>query len=228
MKPNDLKTPFIRGEERYPLIKDSVCYIPDGSENKPFTFPGWDNAQVFALNQPICIEYCSGNGDWIAAKAKAHPHQNWVAVERKFPRVQKIWSKLQNHHLPNLFIICGEGFYTTQCFLPAASIDAIYINFPDPWPKRRHAKHRIVQPNFIRELGRILKDKGTLTLVTDDEAYSQRMIEDVHLAGGFQSIFPSPYFSLEYPDYGTSYFEDLWRQKGKGIRYHEFYKVNHG
>lgn len=213
----------MRGE-RYPLIKDRIWYLPKGCEDQPFIFPGWNDPQVFVQNQPICIEYCSGNGDWIAAKAKAHPDQNWVAVERKFTRVQKIWSKLKNHDLANLFVICGEGHNATHHYFPDGSVDAVYINFPDPWPKRRHAKNRLVQSNFIHEIRRVLKERGTLTLVTDDEAYSQSMIKDLHLVGGFQSIFPSPYFALEYPDYGSSFFENLWRQQEKAIRYHLFYK----
>lgn len=224
MKPSDLKSPFT-WNERNILIHDRIWFIPERCENEEFTFPGWQNAQTFSAEQPLCVEYCSGNGAWIAAKAQANPHQNWVAVERKFERVQKIWSKIKNYALDNLLIICGEGHRATNEYFPDTSVDAVFINFPDPWPKKRHAKHRIVQPAFILEMKRILKDQGTLTLVTDDEAYSKSMIEDVLASGFFSSVFPHPYFSYEYSEYGSSYFEDLWRQKGKAIRYHVFKKL---
>ncbi len=224
MKQEKLKRPFI-WNERQILIHDRVWYIPDRCDENGFAFPGWHNEATFPTNRPVCIEYCSGNGAWIASKAQNNPEINWVAIELKFSRVQRIWSKLKQYELDNLFVVCGEGHRaTSQYFLPN-SINEVYINFPDPWPKRRHAMNRLVQPSFIVEIKRILKEKGTLTLVTDDEFYSSSMITDVQAVGGFQSLFPHPYYSLEMLDYGTSFFEDLWRRKGKAIRYHSFQKV---
>ena len=73
---------------------------------------------------------------------------------------------------------------------------------------------------------RILKDKGTITLVTDDENYSIQMIDEFCQHPGFVSCYPEPYFLTHREDYGTSYFEALWREKGKYIRYHFFQKVS--
>lgn len=226
MKPEKLKCPFI-WHERKILIHDRVWYIPDRCEENGFVFPGWHDESTFSTDRPICIEYCSGNGGWIASKAQANTDQNWVAVERKFPRVQKIWSKIKKFNLANLFVICGEGHQATNQYFPKNSVNEVFINFPDPWPKTRHAKHRIVQPAFITEIRRILEEKGTLTMVTDDPVYSASMIADVQAVGGFESNFPHPYYSLELPNYGTSFFEDLWRQKGKDIHYHVFQKTSY-
>ncbi|WP_068468130.1 tRNA (guanosine(46)-N7)-methyltransferase TrmB [Candidatus Protochlamydia phocaeensis] len=224
MKPEDLKSPFI-WEQRNILIQDRVLYVPDQcSSYDQFSFPGWAKEPVFSQERPVCIEYCSGNGAWIAAKASENRHQNWVAIERKFDRVRKIWSKLKNKQLDNLFVVCGEGYRVTHQYFPSESVESVYINFPDPWPKKRHAKHRIIQTPFVTEIWRILKKGGLLTLVTDDENYSQIMIEVVSAISGFEPLYPSPYFITDYPGYGTSYFEDLWREKGKTIRYHLFRK----
>ncbi len=225
MKPEDLKSPFT-WDKRHILIQDRIWYIPDQYEDfASFSFPGW--AQLFDRQNPICVEYCSGNGAWIAAKAQAHPEYNWVAIERKFERVRKIWSKIKNLGLSNLLIVCGEGYRTTQHYFPSSSVHSVFINFPDPWPKKRHAKHRIVQASFIEEIRRILQPKGVLTMVTDDEPYSKIMIDVlVHQVIGFESLFDHPYYVHEYADYGTSYFEDLWRQKGKRIHYHAFRKAS--
>jgi len=121
--------------------------------------------------------------------------------------------------------VCGEGYRLTHHYIPNESIHSVYINFPDPWPKKRHAKHRIIQPSFIEQVHRILQFEGLLTLVTDDEGYSDIMINILLPMKGFQSIFDKPYYVGTYPDYGSSYFEDLWRQKGKSIRYHVFRKI---
>lgn len=224
MKLEKLIRPFV-WNERHVLIRDRVWYVPDRCDGKNFEFPGWHNEAIFTADQPVFMEYCSGNGEWIASKAKYFPKVNWVAVEQKFLRVQSIWSKLRQYAINNLFVICEEGNRTTNQYLPSNCVDQVYINFPDPWPKRRHAKNRLIQPAFLSEVRRILKAHGTLTMVTDDEMYSKSMIADVQTVGGFQSLFPSPFYSLEMPEYGTSFFEDLWRSKGKFIRYHSFKKI---
>jgi tRNA (guanine-N7-)-methyltransferase len=225
MKPEDLKSPFT-WEKRHILVHDRIWYVPDQYEDfANFSFPGWNHSLFFEQERPICLEYCSGNGSWIAAKAQSHPEYNWVAIERKFDRVRKIWSKVKNFQLSNLLAVCGEGYRVTHHYIPKESIDSVYINFPDPWPKRRHAKYRIVQLPFIKEIYRILQPGGVLTMVTDDVAYSQEMIHVLHQVLGFQSVFGHPHYIVDYPDYGTSYFEDLWRQKGKIIRYHMFRKI---
>jgi tRNA (guanine-N7-)-methyltransferase len=226
MKPEDLKSPFI-WDKRHVLVHDRVWYVPDRYDDfASFSFPGWENLIFFDQKRPICLEYCSGNGAWIAAKAKEEPHFNWVAVEHKFERVRKIWSKVKNVQLSNLLAVCGEGYRVTHHYIPSASVHAVFINFPDPWPKKRHAKHRIVQPYFIEEVQRILQPRGVLTMVTDDAAYSNVMVNVLHQCPGFESLFPDPFYVTEFPSYGTSYFEDLWRQKGKQIYYHAFRKIN--
>jgi tRNA (guanine-N7-)-methyltransferase len=225
MKPNDLKPPFPQRNDRCVVIQDRVWYIPDmDHSDENFSFPGWEHPDLFGNSNPVYVEYCSGNGEWIAEKAKQNPHINWVAVEIRFMRTRKIWSKIKNYGLDNLVVICGEGMHATKKYFPDASIHHVYVNFPDPWPKRRHAKHRIIQPYFVSEVERITIPSGELTLVTDDIDYSEQMIETVTANPGFSSILPQPYFSTDQKNYGCSWFEVLWRQKGKLIRFHQFSK----
>jgi len=222
MKPKDLKPPFTWGEQ-YTTIQDQVFYTYEPYGKDPeFTFPGWSD--VFENHRPVKIEYCSGNGDWVAYQAQQDPESNWVAVEKLFGRVRKIWSKAKNYNLENLLCVCGEALYTTSTYFPPESVAEVYVNFPDPWPKKRHAKYRLIQDSFVDEMYRILEDGGMVTLVTDDEPYSIQMIEVFLRHPGFYSNTPEPYYFTEWKDYGTSYFEVLWREKGKSIRYHQFKK----
>lgn len=225
MKPNNLKSPFLNKDECHISIHDRVWYVPPIPECNPnFVFPGWNDSLLFGNNNPVNIEYCSGNGAWIASKAKENPHLNWVAVEKKFTRVKKIWSKLKNFKLENLIILCGEGLYATKHYIPSQSITSAYVNFPDPWPKLRHAKHRLIQKDFVDEVDRIMFSNGELTLVTDDLNYSQQMIDVVTLSPGFMSCYPNPYFITGQEDYGSSWFESLWKNAGREIRFHKFKK----
>lgn len=205
MRPEDLPSPF-SWKNRSILIQDRVWYVPDYYDQyETFTFPGWHHADTFSRAQPIKVEYCSGNGAWIAAKALQDPNTNWVAVEKQFERACKIWSKLKNYQLDNLLVICGEGLAVTRHYFPSHTIQEVFVNFPDPWPKRRHAKHRIIQPPFIQEVERILQVGGKLTLVTDDELYSTRMLKVMHAFSTFDSAFPSPHFVTDLPSCASSF-----------------------
>lgn len=208
------------------MVKEGIFYAamcPEDAHN--FTFPGWNDSTLFGNANPLRIEYCSGNGAWIAEKAIAHPDINWIAVEKKYSRAKKIGAKAKSHNLKNLMVIYGEAYLASSLYFKSESCEAAYINFPDPWPKRRHAKNRLIQPKFIDQVCRILKQNTLFTLVTDDPEYSRQMLEEMRAHAGFQSFLPEPYYSTEYPGYGSSYFEQLWREKGKIIRYHQFKKM---
>ena len=118
--------------------------------------------------------------------------------------------------------VYGEAHHTIQKFLPHESVDKIFINFPDPWPKRRHAKYRLVQTPFIEQMKRILKTGGEVCIVTDDQPYSDQIMKLMLKA--FTPKHAAPHYLTELEGYGTSYFEDLWREKKKEIRYHIFIK----
>lgn len=199
VKPTDLKSPF-KFEERRPLLQDSVFFLPDYC-TLDYELP-W---------KPASIEFCSGNGDWIVERALLEPKRLFVAVEKRFDRVRKIWSKMKNHNIDNLLIVCGEAFTFLKNFVPNKGVEDVWINFPDPWPKRKHAKHRLMQKSFLDELARTVN--GTITLATDDALYMERaqQLLDVHpkFEGG----------RCQLESYGVSYFDTLWRKKGREIFY---------
>ena len=243
-----------------------------------FHFPGWKHELLFSAPRPIHIEYCSGNGAWIAEKAKKHPEINWLAVEKRFDRTRKIWSKIKNNGLSNLVAAFAEGMSLSSNYLPSSSVAAIYVNFPDPWPKQRHAKHRIISPFFFHEASRVLEPGGRLIFVTDDEPYSTlflqlassqtdpvlipenschldaskprdsidrkraeysnidpfSIVESRELSRGpsgtnlrelaLVQTLPPPGYAAPPDDYGTSFFDSLFRNQGKPIYYHELVK----
>lgn len=204
-------------EERRPTIHSRVLFIPEHYfAHKAFEMPPFESEALFQNNNPVCIEYCSGNGEWIIERAKANPHLNWFAVEKKFKRVRKIWVKLQQLQLNNLIVVCGDAKDFIEFYLKDASIEAIYINFPDPWPKDKHAKHRLLQGDFIKEMQRTLKEGKRVTIVTDDPDYSLQIINE--MGDLFTSIYPAPFYIEKGEEYGTSYFNRFFSEKGKSIR----------
>lgn len=215
MKPKDLIIPFT-WQERRPHIEDQVFYVPEYYDNyQAFTFPSWDDPSLFGNQNEVLIEYCSGNGNWILEKASKSPEKNWVAVEYSFDRLRKIWAHAKNKKLSNLIMVYGEAGIFTSEYIPRASVSEVFINFPDPWPKKRHEKNRLLNPIFIQELSRILKKSGKVTFVTDDEAY-YRSTEHFFIEN---ENFEKPLSSTTLIDYGNSFFDTLWRQQGKEIKY---------
>ncbi|MBM3197810.1 MAG: tRNA (guanosine(46)-N7)-methyltransferase TrmB [Chlamydiae bacterium] len=221
MKPKDLSFPFVWNERR-PLFSRGVLFVPKYYEHHN----QWDTTEwlsIIASYPSVNVEFGAGNGDWIAEKAKKAQETLWIAVEKRFDRVRKIWSKQNNFSLSNLVVVCGAAEVFSAHYLPSICIDNIFINFPDPWPKAKHAKHRLLQRSFVHEMHRIAKAEGEVTIVTDDIPYSAQVLEQMQV-GNWKSKIASPGYTTEWFDYGESFFALLWKQKGKEIRYMPFNK----
>ena len=203
---NHLPYPY-RWNDRFPLMKDGVFYVPEYYEShRAEYFPTLQ--EHFGNHYPVHIEYCSGNGEWILEQACKEGKINWIAVEKWFPRVRKLYAKRMRDQLDNVLIVSGEGLTFSREYLPDASLDEVFVNFPDPWPKKRHAKHRIVQPPFAEQLRRTLKKGGKVTFVTDHLGYKKQMEEVME---GWRRI------NRSFEGYGSSFFERLWRSHGLEI-----------
>lgn len=205
------------------MIHDRVLYVPEYyDKHTEFVFPGWESPEIFERAASIEAEYCSGNGAWIVEKAIRHPERNWVAIEIQFDRVRKIWSKVQNLGLKNLFIVCGEGLTFTKYYVPPRSFSGTYVNFPDPWPKDRHAKKRLLQEPFFTEISRVSTLGAIATVATDHPGYTHQIIEAMLNNPLWEPLFPPPHYVTEFEGYGASYFEELWRTQGAPLHYIQF------
>jgi tRNA (guanine-N7-)-methyltransferase len=222
MRHQDLHIPF--SPDPKPLLHDRLWFIPQNKKPEGATFQQFSRPDFFGNSNPVHIEYCSGNGAWICQKALERPHINFIACERRLERARKIWARLHTLHLKNLIVAYAEGHLLTKFFIPSDAIDAIYIHFPDPWPKRRHARRRIVNADFVAEMARICKKTAPVTIVTDDSTYSEAILALMQ-PPYFQSSLAKPYFIAPPEDYGVSFFEELFRKQGKNIRFLEFAKL---
>lgn len=217
-KLTDLKIPF-EWKDRRPVFLDKFFYIPSFYEgNRDVQVKDWQSPDIFPSKAPVYVEYCSGNGQWIAAKAKAYPLINWVAVEKRFDRARKIWQKLHRDNLQNLFIVCGEALTATQFYFPNNGFSKVFVNFPDPWPKLRHAKHRLIQVPFLKALALRCLPKTEINVVTDHPVFAHQVVQEMSLSDCWKPLLEAPYFSSDSSNYGSSFFADLWRKKG-----HSFY-----
>lgn len=216
-----LRFPY-KWDDRKVLLQDGILFIPELLDHyEPIEI---SSEALFGNSAPLHVEYCSGNGAWIASKALEFPDVNWIAIEKKFERAAKIWSLVKREQLKNLLVICGEGLTVTERYLKEGSIAQVFVNFPDPWPKKRHWKHRIITQPFLKQVHRILDPDGYLTFVTDDDDYSKVMTEELMLSKQFSPLAPEPFYLKALPGYGSSFFEQMWRRQGKNIYYHQWEK----
>ena len=224
MRPRDL--PFtIRGfESRSPSYSDGVLTIPSFYDaHSRDKFP--ELKKRLEQAEAIHVEICSGNGEWIADRAQKNPDILYIAVEKKFMRIRKIWSKMKNNDLENLLIVSGMGEDFFDHYLDRHSVDRVFINFPDPWPKKRHAKHRIIKESFLAPIFSILKADGKITITTDSSDYSDEIIAIFGASDSFENIYPQVGYAILDEEYGGSYFRRLWSEMGRVNRLMTFKKM---
>ncbi len=132
-------------------------------------------AKTFPQAQPLEVDLGSGDGTFIAQYAQRHPDRNFLAVERLLGRLRKIDRKGLRAGLANLRLVRIEASYLLEYLLPPASVHALHVYFPDPWPKRKHRKNRLVNPRFTELAAQVLTPGGTVYLRTDDPDYFAQM-----------------------------------------------------
>ena len=111
------------------------------------------------------VEIGMGKGDFIIAMAKKYPDVNFVGIEMYESVVCRALKKLESEHLDNVKIICIDAIALGEIF--ANEIDTIYLNFSDPWPKKRHAKRRLTAETYLKIYDNLLKDNGLIIQKTD-------------------------------------------------------------
>lgn len=133
--------------------------------------------ELFDANRPLEVELGSGDGSFLAQWAKACPDRNFLGVERLLGRLRKLDRKAQRVGLRNLRLLRIEAGYFLEFILPPASVHALHVYFPDPWPKRKHRKNRLIDERFPGLVAQVMAPRGTVYLRTDDENYFGQMRE---------------------------------------------------
>ena len=133
--------------------------------------------KIFNSDQPLEVEIGAGDGSFLVAYAKAHPELNLIGLERLLGRLRKIDRKARRAGQQNIRLLRLEASYFVQYMLPPGSVNAFHIYFPDPWPKRRHWKNRLIEDTFTRSLQQALRPGGIVYLRTDDQPYFTQMLE---------------------------------------------------
>ena len=170
--------------------------------------------ELFTQPQPTELEIGCGDGGFLFEYAQRHPERNFLGVERLLGRVRKLSKRGQHAGLNNLRLLRIEARYVLDYLLPERAFSAVHIYFPDPWPKDKHARHRLIQPDFLPRIRRILAPGGLLYLRTDAPPYFEQMQNTFRDAEGFaEESTPAALSEI------TTEFERQWLAEGKRTHY---------
>jgi len=154
-------------------------------------FETLDLGKVFAVSRPLEVELGSGDGSFLINYARLYPDRNLIGVERLLGRLRKIHRKATRGNLENVRLIRVEASYCLEYLLPPGCAQSVHIYFPDPWPKRKHHKHRLINARFPDLAKRVLLSGGTVYLRTDHSDYFDQMQEVFGASAFFQKV-PTP------------------------------------
>ena len=136
-----------------------------------------DLARAFGREAPRCAEIGFGAGDALLEMAGAFPERDYLGVEVHEPGVGRVLHQAAARGLTNLRVIVGDAVEVLRRCLPRSSLHDVYLFFPDPWPKKRHHKRRLVGPAFARLVASRLEPGGRFLLATDWPPYAEHMLE---------------------------------------------------
>jgi tRNA (guanine-N7-)-methyltransferase len=153
-----------------------------------------DLAGLFGNRHPVIMEIGFGNGDATWQMAAAHPEENYLAVEVHKPGVGHLLLKLEEHAISNVRIACEDAVELLRERISAESLAGVRIYFPDPWPKKRHHKRRIIQAGFVGLLAEKMQPGGILHLATDWAPYAEHMLEVMRNNQDFENLSPTGRF----------------------------------
>ncbi|MCS1410810.1 MAG: tRNA (guanine-N(7)-)-methyltransferase [Verrucomicrobia subdivision 3 bacterium] len=132
---------------------------------------------IFPSNAPLEVEIGCGNGSFLITYAAQNPETNFLGIERLLGRIRKLDRKAKRAGVSNIKIVRVEAAYCVEYMLPPESIHACHIYFPDPWPKKKHWKKRLIAPKFVEQLAVALQLGGRVYLRTDNEPYFEQILQ---------------------------------------------------
>jgi tRNA (guanine-N7-)-methyltransferase len=176
-----------------------------------------DFFQVFGRKAPLIMEIGFGSGESLAEMAAANPAYDYLGVEVHRPGVAHLLKNLEAGQVRNVRIFCHDALEILQMQIADAGLAALHLFFPDPWPKKKHHKRRIVQPEFIDLISRKLTPGGYFHAATDWEPYAQAMLATLNAAPKLRNGAEDQGFSSRPPCRTLTKFEKRGMRLGHGV-----------
>lgn len=182
-----------------------------------FSTTSLDLATTFGRVAPTMIEIGFGAGEALLAFAQSHPEMNCIGIEVHPPGVGHLMLGLDAASIVNTRIIMHDAVEVLDQQIAPGSIELAHIFFPDPWPKKRHHKRRLIQPAFVALLARVLRVGGTLRLATDWEHYAMHMREVLDASPDFSNRAGKDGFVSRTDERSLTRFEQRGHRLGHSV-----------
>ena len=173
----------------------------------PFQERALDLDLVFGRRAPIVLDIGFGDGSALLTLAANHPVRDYLGIEVHEPGIGHLLLQLERAGLDNLRIIPHDAVEVVSYMVPPGQVDAVNLFFPDPWPKKRHHKRRIVQPDFVRNIALALKPRGIFHVATDWANYAEHVVSVMAGCEQFEALSSRQAAAEPLVDRPTSKFE---------------------
>lgn len=177
---------FVRRDSRITMAQKTAMV-----EQKSFILSQegiYDFNYIFKRESHRVVEIGFGSGHSLVAMAKAFPEKDFIGIETHSPGIGALLLAIKNECINNIRIIHADATEVLSQYVANGSIDTLQIFFPDPWPKRKHHKRRLIQRDFIELIANKLKPRGCLHIATDWEDYAKHIMNTVSLSSQFSNL----------------------------------------
>ncbi|MDY6392657.1 MAG: tRNA (guanosine(46)-N7)-methyltransferase TrmB [Bacilli bacterium] len=189
----------------------AVPYLQDHPE---LVYPQLEEHDSFLLHEPVYLEIGMGKGDFIISLSQKK-EGHFLGLERDLSVLATAAKKLEGKNYENLRLIGGD-FDDLFPSLNAYRFDAIYLNFSDPWPKKRHAKRRLTYHERLKTIASLLKDGGQIIMKTDNPILYAFTLEEIPLAG-LKLVYETDHYEFDEENDAMSEYEARFRSLGQNI-----------
>jgi tRNA (guanine-N7-)-methyltransferase len=183
-----------------------------------------DLAALFGRVAPVVVEIGFGNGASLLSMAAAQPDHDFIGVEVHRPGVGQLLMQLAAQGLTNVRVVCDDATEFLQQRVADGALDAVHLYFPDPWPKSRHHKRRLVQAEFVQRVRRTLRPGGYLHMATDWQPYAEHMLDVMSQAEGYENAAGTGHYAPRPAYRPLTKFERRGQRLGHGVWDLVFYK----
>lgn len=204
----------IKGADKIIEISKYVILNPEENKGK------WQS--IFGNDNPINIEIGMGKGDFIIGMAKSNPNINFIGIEMYDSVIVKAVEKLENENIPNLKLLRMDATLIENVF--DKEINLIYLNFSDPWPKKRNAKRRLTHERFLKRYDNIFKNHKVIYMKTDNTSLFEFSLESLSEYGYKLKNISLDLHSSNYEGNIMTEYEKKFSSKGIKINRLEAYK----
>lgn len=181
-----------------------------------------NSIQIFGNKKPTALEIGFGEGEFIINLSLSNSDRNYIGIEKKRGRFKKAVKLADKLYISNLKLLNMEAEIALSQIFNKNLFDIVYINFPDPWPKNKHLKHRLFNPLFIKNLSKVIIRNGVLIIKTDHKDFMLNIINALSESLLFKNNFSLNGFEKNKDGEFETKFEKEFKEIGKEIYFTTF------